>query len=122
MSVVGRLIPHRKFDEKIFLERVSKIIVVLKLTANQNFCDNDVINQQIKDKDWHISVTNDSPLSVNELLITIIENSGLDGAVADRLELSYKVFIGDKGNTKIIKLDDKSNIFDIRCRKKSTSY
>ena len=39
MGVVGRPIPHRNFNGKIFLERVSERIPVSKITSHQNFTD-----------------------------------------------------------------------------------
>ena len=40
----------------------------------------------------------------------------LDDAVLDRLELQFDTFIGNAGNTKVVKLDYNDNIFDIKFR------
>ena len=48
MGVVGRPLPHRNFDGKIFLERVSKRKFIQKCTAHTNFSDDTLVNNEIK--------------------------------------------------------------------------
>jgi len=52
MGVVGRPIKDRGFDGRIHMERVSKTVKVKKMTAHQIFCDDVIINQQIKQRSW----------------------------------------------------------------------
>jgi len=56
MGVVGRPIAARKFDGRLHMERVSEIKVVQKLTAHANFCDDIIVNCQLKQgacRDFH---------------------------------------------------------------------
>ena len=52
MGVVGRPDECKKFDGRIHLERISKRVEVKKLTSHQSFCDDVMINMQIKQGDW----------------------------------------------------------------------
>ena len=49
MRDVGRPIESKNFGGRINLERVSETVEIRKLTGHQNFCDDVVINQQIKE-------------------------------------------------------------------------
>ena len=48
LGVVSRPIPHRNFDGRILIERVSVQTTVSKLTAHTNFSDDVLINSAIK--------------------------------------------------------------------------
>ena len=113
MGVVGRPIPHRNFDGKIFLERVSERIPVSKITSHQNFSDDVIINQGIKNGEWRTLFYDKSNLIVAEILTQIYINYALDESIYDRLELQYTTYIGNAGNTKVVKLENEANIFDI---------
>ena len=52
MGVVGRPVPHRQFDGKIFMERVSETKFITKCTAHTNFSDDALINSEIKNGKW----------------------------------------------------------------------
>ena len=111
MGDVRRLVPHRNVDGKILLERVDKTTYVSSLTAHQNVTDGMILNQQIKSGEWNSLFTNNSPISVYELLTAVLDMYSLAGSVADRLELSYETYIGATGKKKGIKLEDEVNAF-----------
>ena len=52
MGVVGRPVPHRNFDGRIFLERVSKRKYIQTCTSHTNFSDDALINGEIKKGKW----------------------------------------------------------------------
>ena len=58
MGVVGRPIPHRDFDGKIFMERVSRTKLVATATAHTNFSDDALVNDAMKKGDWRHLVDN----------------------------------------------------------------
>ena len=116
MGVVGRPIPHRNFDGKIFLERVSERIPVSKITSHQNFSDDVIINQGIKNGEWRSLFDNETHLVVIEILTKIYKNYALDEIILDRLELQYRTFVGNAGNTKVVRLENNCYIFDILFR------
>ena len=99
MGVVGRPIPHRNFNGKIFLERVSERIPVSKITSHQNFTDDVIINQAIKNGEWRSLFESEAHLLVSEIITQISQTYALDDCVSDRLELQYSTFIGNAGNT-----------------------
>ena len=104
MGVVGRPINEKNFDGKIHLERVSKTVEVTKLTAHQNFCDDVVVNCQIKQGGWrdlHVE-----GMSLDEMRDAMKHHFALDDAVCDRIEFIYKTKIGRKGNTKEVRIKD----------------
>ena len=51
-----------------------------------------------------------------EILDNVALSYRLDEYISDRIELSYTTFIGDKGNTKNIKLDKDVNVFGVLFR------
>jgi hypothetical protein len=55
-------------------------------------------------------------LTIGEIIGTISLYYGLEEYISDRMELSYTTYIGDKGNTKNIKLDNDINIFAVYFR------
>ena len=97
LGVVSRPIPHRNFDGRIHLERISTQETVKKLTATQNFSDDVIVNQAIKNGEWRQLFDTDSPLSLSALEVKriVADHFALDAAVVDRLELSYITFIGE---------------------------
>ena len=110
MGVVGRPIPHRNFDGKIFLERVSERIPVSKITSHKNFSDDVIINQGIKNGEWRSLFDNKTHLVVIKILTEIYKNYALDESIFDRLELQYTTFVGNTGNTKVVRLENNCNI------------
>ena len=113
LGVVTRPIPHRNFDGRILLERVSKQTTVSKLTAHTNFSDDVLINSAIKKGERKDLFQGNKELTVGEIIDTISLYYGLEEYISDRMELSYTIYIGDKGNTKNIKLDNNINIFAV---------
>ena len=85
MGVVGRPIPHRGFDGKIFLERVSKTKYITMCTAHTNFSDDALVNAEIKNGEWR-KLLPDLHLQISDLKVLFHDNYGLDDAVIDRLE------------------------------------
>ena len=92
---------------------MSERIPVSKITSHQNFTDDVIINQAIKNGEWKSLFESDAHLLVSEIITQISQTYALDDCVSDRLELQYSTFIGNAGNTKVVKLENENNIFDI---------
>ena len=99
LVVVGRSVKYCGFDGKILLERVSEEVVVSWLTAHTNFSDDVLTNCAIKNGDGRQLISEDLVTSITIVDILSV-TYGLDGAVADRLEIYYTTYIGNKGKTK----------------------
>ena len=52
MGVVARPLPHRNFDGKIMLERVSEQVTVTRLGSYTNFADDTITNSTIRNEEW----------------------------------------------------------------------
>ena len=115
MAVVARPMKHRNFDGKIFLERVLKTRFLEKATAHQNFTDDAIANEMLKNGEWRQHY-DDNNVTCDEVLTSIGENYCLDDYVTDRLELFYVTKVGTNGNTKKVALDrvDTINKYKIR--------
>ena len=105
MAAIGRPVPHRNFDGKIFLERVSKSRFVSKYTDHSNFSDNAIINMEIKMGMWNEYIP-DLQINISELKIIFYMNYDLEEAIIDRLEFGYNTKIRNNGNTKYVRLED----------------
>ena len=105
MGVVARPIPHRNFNGKIFLERVSETKYVTSTTAHTNFSDDVIVNDDIEKGEWR-DLMDETMTSVEDINLFIIQIYSLEEAVADRLELYYVTKTGNNGNTKKIVLED----------------
>ena len=116
MGVVVRLLPCHRFDGKIFLERVSQRVVVSNLRYHQKFTDDIILNQVIKNREWRDLFDCHSPLTTSKIITEVANCYALDEAILDHIELQYITFIGNAGNTKVIKLDHNENIFDLTIR------
>ena len=114
LSVVRRPIPHKCFDRKMLIERVSEEVVVSKLTAHQNFSNNVLVNTAIKSGESIKLFDGSSPISSTEIVEGITIFYALEDTVRERLELSYTSYIGDMGNTKEEKLVAVAGIFKIK--------
>ena len=110
---MGRPVPHRQFDGKIHLERVSKKRYIQKCTAHTNFCDDALINSEITTGEWKKLVVSDLQLNVRELKQLIFENYDLDMAVLDRLEFQYQSKIGRNGNEKTMIIKDDEHVINM---------
>ena len=105
MGVVGRPIPHREFDGKIFMERVSRTKFVTTATAHTNFSDDALVNDAIKKGDWRLLV-DDIAETVEDLSNLLTGSYNLEESIIDRLEFYYITKIGGNGNTKKVVLED----------------
>ena len=103
MAVVGRPLPHRNFNGKIHIERVSETKYISKCTAHTNFSDDAVINAEMKAMEWKSLVTNEN--TCEELLELIYSTYQLEKYILDRLEFYITTKIGNSGNTKEVKLE-----------------
>ena len=85
MGVVGRPVPHRNFDGRIFLERVSKRKYIQTCTFHTNFSDDALINGEIKKGKWR-DLISDLHLIVLDIKQLFLLHYDLEDAVVDRLE------------------------------------
>ena len=82
LAVVGRPLPHRNFNGKIYMERVSKEKFVATKTAQSNFLFDAVINSEIKNGAWKDLISiNNTEISTLRDIVTNAYN--LDGYVSD---------------------------------------
>ena len=116
MGVVGRPIPHRGFDGKIFLERVSKTKYITMCTAHTNFSDDALVNAEIKNGDWRKLIPA-LHSNLEEIKILFYDNYDLEDAVIDRLEFFYVTKIGNKGNVKDVRIEDGDDISSLKIRR-----
>ncbi len=91
MGVVGRPNKERKFDGRIHMERVSKTQEVKKMTSHQSFCDDVIINQQIKRGSWRD--LHCEGCTVEEMRDSMQEQYALDDATVDHIEFIFKTKI-----------------------------
>ena len=66
MGSIGQHVPHRHFNGRIHTEIVSKTRVMQKITAHTNFCKDVLINNEMKNGNWHTLVT-DSDIYIIEI-------------------------------------------------------
>jgi len=92
MGVVARPRPEHNFDGTIMLKRVSKTQTVTRATSHHRFSDDIMVNYQIKTGDWRSLYV--EGMKVGDLSEVVVEAYNLDGYVADRLEFTYKTFVG----------------------------
>ena len=85
MGVVGRPVPHRNFDGKIFLERVSERKYISKCTAHTNLSDDALVNAEIKNCEWR-KLVYDLNLHLSDLKGIFKETYALGEAIVDRLK------------------------------------
>ena len=110
MGVVGRPIPHRRFNGKIFMERVSKTKYVTSATSHTNFSDDALVNDAIKMGGWKDLV--DSTVSTTEDLLEFIRESyNIEDSTVDHIEFFYITKIGNNGNTKKVMLEDDGSAY-----------
>ena len=116
MGVVARPLPHRQFDGKIMLERVSEEVPITRLGSHMNFTDDAITNSMIRNGEWRILFTSIENISGCDLLSTVCEHYALDEAIGDQIEAFVTTFIGGNGNTKDVVLPLDQNIFDMHIR------
>ena len=112
MGVIARPCPHRNFDGRILLERVSKHQVTTKLSAHTKFSNDLHTCELIKAGDWKELFDDSTALSSNEILSVLATHYCLEESIVDRLELSVVTYIGNEGNTKDLKLEGNGNILN----------
>lgn len=95
MGVVRMPAPHRQFNGMVFLERVSKRVSVSKITSHQNFTDQVIINQVIKNGKWRGLFDTETHLLVFDALTGISTTCTLDNCVLDRSKLHHTTFDGN---------------------------
>lgn len=115
-GVFGCPISHHKFDGKILLDRVSERVAVSNLACHQNFKDDVMMNQAIKNGEWRDIFDTHSPILVLEIIVEVATFYKMEDVVMDRIELKFDTFIGNAGNSKVAKLDYDDNIFDMKFR------
>ena len=116
MGVVGRPIPHREFDGKIMLERVSEEVPITRLGSHTSFTDDAIANAMIRNGEWRILFSPIEHILAIDLISHVCEHYALDEAIGDRMEAFVTTFIGANGNTKEVVLALNSNIFDTHIR------
>ena len=104
MGVVGRPLPEKGFDGRVHLERVSKTEEVKSLTAHQNFSDDVILNCEIKDGGWKKLHTNG--ICVEDMKDLLQATYDLDDAIIERIKFQYKTKVGEKGNTKVVRISE----------------
>jgi hypothetical protein len=106
LGAAARPRPDKGFDGRILLERVSNDHVITMRTAHQNFTDDVVMNNELKNGEWRQLYLPNTNMACEEVRLLIGEVFGLDDAIIDRLEFTYKTFIGASGHTKIVTIKD----------------
>ena len=108
MAVVGRPLPHRNFNGKIHIERVSETKFISKCTAHTNFSDDAIVNDELKSMAWKSIISTES--TCEDFLQVIQGAYQLEEYVVQRLEFYVVTKVGNNGNTKEIKLELGNNI------------
>jgi uncharacterized protein (DUF2267 family) len=93
LGVVARPAPKFDFHGRVYLERVSKKKVITRETTHTRFTDDVVLNADLRNNGWRRLVP-DGTIEVADLKELIAEEYNLDEDIADRLEFSYKTFVG----------------------------
>jgi hypothetical protein len=119
MGLNGRPHPDKGFDGKILLLRVSEQQELKQAMNNEQFVDNSMLNQMIKDGDWW--QLHSLGMTIAELRGTVTDNYQLEDDVADRLSFSYQTFIGKSGNTDTKLLEDDDLVEQIEYRLNETN-
>ena len=71
-----------------------------RMTSHQNFSDDILVSNAIKDGGWRMFVDGSAYLSLNDVINTIVESYDLEDAIDNMFELSCVTYIGNTGNTK----------------------
>ena len=91
LGVVAPPNTEKNFDGKIFLKRVSKNNVTKRVSYNQHFHDNFLINHEIKNGAWK-DLCYVCDITIDELLFNIRESFDIDYDLADFLVVSYETY------------------------------
>ena len=98
LSVIGRPRKDKEFNEKVLLERVSKTVMITKMTSHQKNSDDILINSEIKNIMWRNLYMSNQNMTIHELKDIITDTYDLDGFIAERLDLSFEHLVGKNGN------------------------
>ena len=104
MGVVGRPVLHTQNDGKIYIERASKKVEVKKLTSHHNFCNDVILNRQIKDGGWCELYLNN--MAVDEMREALQEWYLPDDAVINRVVFICIMKVGNKSNKKRVSISE----------------
>ena len=85
MGVVGRPIPHRNFDGRIHLERISKTKYLSTCTANRDFSHDIGVNEALKTGEWR-SIISGNDRKIGDIAVILTEAYGLEEYVSDQLK------------------------------------
>ena len=118
IGVIAYPFLHRNFDRRILLEQVRKQHVITKLTSHTNFSDDVHTYESIWSDEWIQYSDQSSPLSPNEILEAVPMHYSLNQEISSILELSVVIYVGDNGNTKILRLEGNDDIFNMTYRNK----
>ena len=110
LGVVARPRENFDFDGRVYLERVSKKKVITKETTHTRFTDDVIMNADLRQNGWRRLVPDGSAIKVADLIDSIVEEYDIDEEVAERLEFSYKTFVGNQGNEKGIRYGDTDSL------------
>ena len=102
LGVVARPRENFDFDGRVYLECVSKKKVITKETTHTRFTDDVIMNADLRQNGWRRLVPDGSAIKVADLIDSIVEEYDIDEEVAERLEFSYKTFVGNQGNEKTL--------------------
>ena len=106
VDIVGYPRSDKNFDDRIFLEKISKTYTIKKITTNQRFSNDILINSDIKSRKWRVIYAPDSRMTCDNLEQIIGNMCELEDFIIDRLECSHKYIIGNNRNTKYIRIDN----------------
>ena len=104
MAVVARPIPHRNFDGKVHIERVSKTRILSTATSHSNFTDDALNNDALKKGMWR-EICSEMDVNADDIIELLSVTYNLDEYIQDRMEVFYVTKIGSNGNTKKVVLD-----------------
>ena len=105
MTATVQPVPHLDFNCKIFMERLLLTRFITSATAHSNFCDDALVNEAIKHREWR-DIISSTDATVGNIIEDIAESFNLDEYIIDRLEVSYRTKIGSNYNTPNVKLED----------------
>ena len=98
LGIVAKAIDSKKFDGKIFLQRVSKEKGYAKTTYNQNFSDYASVNGLLKGGEWkdnlHGLVV--SGMDPEDLKEALADQYDLDAPIVDLIVIRYYIGSEDK--------------------------
>ena len=86
VGFVARPIPHRSFDCRIYLERISQTKYIQTYSTYTKFFREGILNAQIKNAAWR-DLVNDLDYTTEDIKFRFRETYCLDEDVMERLDL-----------------------------------